>query len=369
MIITHIFSNIDIIDPRFGGSRVINEQVRFLKRKRVDVKVLSLENIGSLASIYYKFLNQLRRKKPAIMVKKSNVLFKIFHWYITVVTLLLGEIITQFDIFFKHKLKRLLKKMSPSVIFHHTPFGCIPFIRITQSLRIPLVVVSHNIECIFFLQINPYTRKIPLAKKLLNIIGRIEFSCYKRATHVIFLSSIDRKLAVNLGVPREKTSSLVPIDINRKHSIRKEQTIPSEKKKLQVGFVGSESYANVLTVMYLCKLAKKLPPNIEFMIFGSVAEVFKSVKIPQNVILKGYVKDLYKDLATCDVFINNKFLPNTGIEAKMLDYIVFNKPIITTPRGARGFRRFKNVIVVNSLKEIEKLLLDLYARKVESKNK
>ena len=125
-------------------------------------------------------------------------------------------------------------------------------------------------------------------------------------------------------------------------SNRKEK--PEYRDKFVVGYVGSNFEPNIIAVNRILELAEEIP-NAIFLVLGTVNEAFEGRKIPDNVIMKGYVDDLDYHLSCCDVFINPKMSSDTGAEMKMLEYLRHPKKIIATEMGARGFEREKNVII------------------------
>ncbi|MEM3442378.1 MAG: glycosyltransferase family 4 protein [Candidatus Bathyarchaeia archaeon] len=127
--------------------------------------------------------------------------------------------------------------------------------------------------------------------------------------------------------------------------------IPAQLKcklegKFVVGFVGAHFEPNIVSVENIIKTAKKVDEDVVFLVLGRVCDAFRNRHdIPENVILKGFVQDLDSYLSLCDAFINPKTICDTGVEVKMFDYLKFDKPIIATRIGARGFEKFKNVVI------------------------
>ena len=136
------------------------------------------------------------------------------------------------------------------------------------------------------------------------------------------------------------------------------------KQKLRanfvVGFIGTNFGPNIVSVRSIIDIAKKmLDSKIVFLIIGNVSEPFYNDNIPTNVIFTGYVDDLDSYLYLCDAFLNLKTTSHTGLEAKMFDYLKFDKPIIATQMGSSGFENNRNVIVVEDVAGTPRLLLEM----------
>ena len=127
-----------------------------------------------------------------------------------------------------------------------------------------------------------------------------------------------------------------------------------------IGFVGSNFEPNIIAVQDILNIASCVHKNIVFLIAGSVNLNFseKMDAIADNVFFVGYVEELDSYLDLCNAFINPKTVSDTGVETKMFDYLKFDKTIITTEIGGRGFESLGNVIT-SSISEIPKIINNL----------
>src|SRR5690606_30956110 len=83
--------------------------------------------------------------------------------------------------------------------------------------------------------------------------------------------------------------------------------------------------------------AAPLPPEVQFVVVGSVGLPFREREIPDNVRLLGQVPAHVRNelLAVADVALNPMY-SGSGTNLKMLDYFAAGIPVISTAFGARG---------------------------------
>src|SRR5688572_11025470 len=62
IVIVHPYSEHEVRAPKFGGARLIAEQIRYFEDQGFDVRVISLTSIGSLTSFLYRLQARLRMR-------------------------------------------------------------------------------------------------------------------------------------------------------------------------------------------------------------------------------------------------------------------------------------------------------------------
>jgi glycosyltransferase involved in cell wall biosynthesis len=78
-------------------------------------------------------------------------------------------------------------------------------------------------------------------------------------------------------------------------------------------------------------------PDFKFLLAGEISRAFVSAKLPANIKFLGKVNEEQLDLVlrAADIAINPMF-DGSGVNIKMLDYLAYGLPIVTTECGARG---------------------------------
>lgn len=353
IIIIFPFGTSEVTDPKFGGTRLIYEQIRFFKENGYKVYLVSLTHVGSVTSFLYKLEQKLRRT-----VRSSNISEK-KRWWLNLFKILITELSSRIDILFKIKLKYLLKNISfPVILLYNYPFGVKPFVSVLNNFERKIIIYEHNVEWKFF---QDKIGKNFFGKFFVWLIKKIELNNLKKADYIICATHKDKEVLIKEGnISFKKMKVWLPL--SKKNIKVNADKIPNKlKKELRgkyvIGFVGTNFEPNIIAVKNILKIAKKVSKDVVFLIIGSVNKAFIYKKqIPPNVIFTGYVNDLDSYLALCNAFINPKTTSDTGIEIKMFDYLKFNKPIISTEIGARGFENFKNTIIVKDIDEIIEII-------------
>lgn len=114
-------------------------------------------------------------------------------------------------------------------------------------------------------------------------------------------------------------------------------------------FIGSYYNPNIEAVRFIvCNLASQLKESL-FLIAGGVTQTFDHNRLPPNVRTFGKVGEyeLSELLSASDLAINPMF-SGSGINIKMLDYMAYGLPVVTTECGARGIKTFGRTPMVIS---------------------
>lgn len=120
-----------------------------------------------------------------------------------------------------------------------------------------------------------------------------------------------------------------------KEKNREDLEIPLNAKVII--FIAAYYKPNIDAARFILEsLASKLN-EFMFVIVGSVSDAFEKKEIPPNIRFLGQVTDDKLNLAleASDIAINPIF-DGSGINIKMLDYMSYGLPIVTTECGARG---------------------------------
>jgi hypothetical protein len=342
VVIVHPYSNDDIFNPDFGGARLILEQLNFFRNRGYDTQLISLQNIPSLFSLFYRIRGILQGGRHKTIYASEER-----RWLLNLIYVLLVELISRIDVFFYIKIKKLLKtnREPTQLLIYNYPYGIGNLPSILKPSSMEVAIYEHNVEWKFFKE---KIRNNIFSRFLLFFAKKIELSNLKKVNYVFCANENDKKLLIKEGLKSKNIIVWIPLTIEKHvREINPPVRIRNRlKNKFIVGFLGSDFEPNIIAVENIIKIAKKVPKDVVFLVIGSVYESFrKRDYIPSNVIFTGYVNNPYSYLSICDSFINPKTTSNTGIETKMLDYLKFKKPIITTKTGALGFESFSNVII------------------------
>jgi glycosyltransferase involved in cell wall biosynthesis len=180
----------------------------------------------------------------------------------------------------------------------------------------------------------------------LEKVREVERACCLDSERVMAVSDEDALRLQDLyGVPRE---SIVVVPNGMDFDTARLNTLPpSERKTLKARlgldrspvclFVGSAHGPNIEALQVLEALAQKCPESI-FLIVGSVCNSSKASTAPPNMRLLGVLSEAEKIvvLNASDIALN-PVTSGSGSNLKLLEYIAYSIPVITTPFGLRGY--------------------------------
>jgi glycosyltransferase involved in cell wall biosynthesis len=343
ILIIHHYSEQELRDHSFGGTRLIWKQKKFFESlSNFKVKVLSLQEMSSFSSRILGYSSTFRNNKTMSYVRQDSEK----RWLLNLIFGILIHYIAKIDSLWKRQVLNLVKTYKPNSILCNDPIYAGIISEISNSQNVFCVLYEHNIWWRFYDQLLNNKSKY---KPFIWLMEYIELNAIKKSNSVICMSNEDKKVLIHQRVPSKKISVWVPFGTV---SAEMKLKIPTQlgrklKDKFVVGFLGANFEPNVMSVENIIQIARNLENKaIVFLILGKVCDAFKNRKdLPDNIILKGFVSNVDSYLSLCDAFFNPKTVCDTGIEIKMFDYLKFNKPIITTEIGARGFENFKGIII------------------------
>lgn len=354
IVIIHPFENHEILckDKMLpgGAARLIREFYIYSKELDCKAILVPLSALSPFLFIIFKFRYISRIKMKKIL---SNGFFELVIKHIPLgIMIILQDFFMNVDPFVKinlqmHLRKKNITKSDDVVIIYNFPWGA-------KGLRgkFKVIVYEHDIEWLYFKHSIPENlQKNGIIRLLIYILSRLEIANITRAYLTLAVNNNDAHYFCKLGI---STEMLVPLNVKCGVSVLDLK----KKEKLKLCFLGSFASQNIIAVKALFKIAPLLSSRYDILIVGGVGEAFKQIE-SQYIKFTGHVEDFDKYLKECDVFVNPKFSHTTGVEVKMFDYIKYCKPIVTTKIGANGFEKFSNVIIVNSLKDFAKKLLEL----------
>ena len=365
IIVVYPYSHNEIAMHKMGATRLIYEQIELLRNTGHTVNLLSLEEVGSFMSFVLRLLGRVRQKGFRQEAKSSS---ENKRWQLNLLAVIITELLSRVDLWFTTKLHNRLENLEyPASIIYHYPRGFLAFTKAAKNFETTVAIYEHNIEWKFF-ESNVIPNKFTAIA--IGTWRKMELNALRQADHVICASKNDFNILDEI-IDHNKIDVWIPI--NRKYhdkcSIDIDQVLKQElNNNFVIGFLGTNFGPNIVSVRNIIDIANKmLDSKIVFLIIGNVSEAFdkdgSNNNIPANIVFTGYVDDLDSYLYICDAFLNLKTTVHTGIEIKMFDYLKFNKPIITTKIGSSGFENNTNLIVVEDVEDIPRLLLEIVETK------
>ena len=221
----------------------------------------------------------------------------------------------------------------------------------------PLVLIDHNAETVLsrrFLREARQMTKFILFLRFAYTFLLERISCMM-ASLVVVSSENDRALlGRGLRVPVEKTRVIPPsidtsiIKNDQTLGLRLRDKLGISEEALVVCFLGDlTTVPNYMAAEYI---AKEMAPRV----LGRLAEAYfliigrhdsrLSLLEDNRVIFTGEVSDLRPFLSAADICIVPLTL-GSGVKLKLLTYLSFGKPIVSTPMGIEGINAKKGVIV------------------------
>jgi len=361
VLVVHPFFDWEVLYSSFGGGRLILETLRFFARTGCKVFLFSLTNPFSFVSFLSRLENRAR-----IKVNKSSGFSRLasVRGVLGILFILFRDLLCSVDFLFRRGIKNVIGKVKPDLVIYNTPFCGSVLGKISRKLGASFIIYEHNVEWLFF------SNKIggSFFRVLVYVLRARELYNLKYADAILCVNENDKKILVasrvkkrvDVWIPPPSKVKMKPVNLPA-------DLLEKLKDKFVVGFVGTNFEVNVASVEVILKVAEKVLGNVIFLVIGSVKKAFEGrPDIPSNVIFTGFVNDLDTYLSVCDAFINPKVGLDTGIEAKLYDFLKFNKPVIATKAGAKGFEKFDNMIIADSLSDIVDTLNSLAIEKIEN---
>lgn len=212
---------------------------------------------------------------------------------------------------------------------------------------------AHN--CEYFLMSKILGRHI-LKSLILNQVKRIEGDACRKSDLILACSDKEKEDLVKLykinsdkviittnGSDVKEATSLV-----KKESSRKALSLSNDDKV--VVFVGAYYKPNIDAARFIIRKIAPNIPSLKFLLIGTISKAFISEQMPSNIKFLSRVTEeqLETALRAADIAINPMF-SGSGINIKMLDYMAYGLPIVTTACGARGIETYgKQPMIVSS---------------------
>ncbi len=235
------------------------------------------------------------------------------------------------------RFKRLLNAQAAKIVICSHPWAW-PCLR-RKSDQI-LIYDAHNCEYLLLAEI---LKKRLLKNLVLRQVKKIEGELCRQSDLILACSAKEKEDLVKLYKINPAKVAIVTNGAQikeitgaaRKEDSRKALGLASFDKV--VVFVGMYYKPNIDAAQFIIRKVAPALPDFKFLLAGEIARAFVSVNLPPNTKFLGRVTEEQLDtvLRAADLAINPVF-DGAGINIKMLDYLAYGLPVITTSCGARG---------------------------------
>jgi glycosyltransferase involved in cell wall biosynthesis len=202
----------------------------------------------------------------------------------------------------------------------------------------PIILNGQNVEYDLIKQI----AKGVLRDKIIKTVWKKEKFAVENADVVFMVSEEDKDRTHELYNISKSKIHVVPNGTNIPKNIlnyKDKEKIKEKygfKNKKLILFVGSAYLPNIEAVNKIIEISNSLKHlnNVLFLVVGRVGELFSHKKY-NTIVFTGLVEDVTDYFKMADIAIN-PMLSGSGTNIKMLEYMAYGLPIITTEIGARG---------------------------------
>ncbi|MGC8913511.1 MAG: glycosyltransferase family 4 protein [Thermoplasmata archaeon] len=330
---------IPILPANYGGARGIYSLLHALSLSR-KVIYLYPEKTNSTRKINENFmLIGVKQKSWKKFVVKSAIgLFRLFGTLPN--SPLSHEIRIFIDRKYREKVRELLNADKDTVLLFQSPGGLFSLMEeVGDRIKI---LRAHNVEMHFYKA--HYSTGNKFRERITDeIIEKLEGEFARKCDLVFCITPEDSKFFhIHYGVPYEKIVWVpFPVDAIRIKSWEEKKSQSSQKKKICVLMSGfglrgkSKVDPNAEVANTLLQSLARRYPDVDFVVMGKICSAITTDA--KNIKLLGVVDDPMKEhiLQIADMAINPT-VAGAGINIKMLEYMAYGLPVVTTPIGARG---------------------------------
>ncbi len=235
------------------------------------------------------------------------------------------------------QFKYILNSQNADIVICSHPW---PVLSLDKNNRRFFIYDAHNCEYLLMGQI---LGKHFLKSLVLRQVYKVEQEACKRSDLILACSENEKNDLIKLYKLNPDKIIIVTNGTTIRERIgAQEKQLCKEALKIQadekvVVFIGAYYKPNIDALKFIINKILPLSKDMKFLILGTVCDFLKDQPLPQNLLLLGKVSEEQLDTAlkASDIAINPMF-SGSGINIKMLDYMSYGLPIVTTECGARG---------------------------------
>ena len=250
------------------------------------------------------------------------------------------------DLIWNLKLLLLIPRMSNDLIYLSSDFlGFFSVFILSKILKFNIIFEAHGV----FSDENITKKRNKLIIKGTQTIERFVIT---RSDYVIALS----KNIFEFYKKFNENIELIPVFIDESIRIKRKEKLNNEYKL--IGLIGPfDMPANKYYLDFIYKNIDKLNENLIISIIGSCKNKIKNNKI----IYTGYIKsypDYLSEVKSLDIILIPSKISTSGPLNKILEAMLCQTPVLTTPEGTHGLdyiKNYENIIIEKEEKLIELL--------------
>ncbi len=184
-------------------------------------------------------------------------------------------------------------------------------------------------------------------------VKELERQVVTEAIHIFAITEEDKESFIRIYNIDEKKISLSPTTFKEP---KKKWVLNTNK---EIIFLASIYKANIDSAGFIIELARKMP-EYKFHIIGSVCYKLKSLHPPPNVNLHYVVSEEKKEeLYLRSSIALNPMFSGAGMSTKLMEYISYGIPVISTEFGRRGWFKDLNIVIAETLDEYQTKIREL----------
>ncbi|MBR0163318.1 MAG: glycosyltransferase family 4 protein [Lachnospiraceae bacterium] len=197
---------------------------------------------------------------------------------------------------------------------------------------------AHNVEYDFVIGRYGIRRDDESARS----VYEIENDCCKGCDTILTISQADRERFIGLYASISQHNKQVYVlgvgyNVDKITKSASNESKNGLNNRVYRGLFISSVSQDAISAAYACMDIAKKFPHIQIIVAGGVGDALQRENVPKNVCILGIITDREKEylLSNCD-FALNILEAGAGVNIKMLEYMAYKLPIITTDAGARG---------------------------------
>jgi len=197
---------------------------------------------------------------------------------------------------------------------------------------------AHNCE---YSLMKHLTKNFPFGSIISHITMIIEKETCRKSDIVIVCSQEEKEDFKNIyGIGDEKIKIIPNGATVRKfqeEERKKAKEIINLKGDKNILFVGAYYRPNIEAVKFIITDLSRRFTNCNFVIAGKVGDYFQNMALPSNICFLGELSEEKLDFVfkASDLAIN-PVISGAGVNIKLLDYLSYGLPVVSTPTGIRG---------------------------------
>ena len=335
--------------PLWGGPKRIWNLYSNLFQNLFDIAYIGV-NFDIKGSLRYRF-NKIRNNFIEILCALPK---HYYLWHFIEKTISNNGSLNLFVYLWIHtdwQFKYILNSQNADIIVCSHPWSSLC---VRKDSRQFFIYDAHNCE---YLLMDQILGKHLLKGLVLQQVKKIELDACRKSDLILVCSEKEKKDFIDLYNIDTNKIIVIPNGANisendgkkAKLDYRLSLSLSSEEKV--VIFIGTYYKPNIDAARFIIKKIAPILKEFRFLIVGTVSDAFKTEQISSNIKLLGRVSEEQLDivLRASDIAINPMF-DGSGINIKMLDYMSYGLPIVTTECGARGIETFgRQPMIISSI--------------------